>query len=422
MGAYFPTDPETILPEFASSNTLVTDPTSGKLNVIEPAAEQKLNGWVPFRKRPERSVLNWLHRYTYKGLKYWKDTFFPAVDAGMKDHDNKIINNTYGLTNMENFYSQIQINETYMKCFYRVIAYNNSGLSKIASSNSTNAINLVTDGALDNVSDGGVIDNNITELAPPPITKTDGSITTNLASCIAIYAYCTVDSVGAVVNNGVWIGTNKTSLRTQIAAKYSIITDKIYISKIPIGVIWGSYFASLHKFVPCTINNGDISFSGVECSNISTGGTNAIPRNVLYSSGSGNIEFYGLPDTLMSAQNPGSGISVIDAISDSVINVLEVSLVITGVRIYASALTIKESIGFFTGGNTSYIDLSGNVNTFYRNITFKLGGQSPFGNISNGFSIWPNFQTATPPANSTVIYRIDNIKLNNVKYISSYSA
>lgn len=85
---YFFTDPESTLPEFATDD--VVDPTTGKNNVEEAETNQKVAGWFPFRKRPERQVMNWLHRWTYKNLKYWKDTFFPACDEVIYELKNGI--------------------------------------------------------------------------------------------------------------------------------------------------------------------------------------------------------------------------------------------------------------------------------------------------------------------------------------------
>lgn len=76
------------LPEFAGSD--IIDPASGKNNVIEAATEQKQYGWFPFRKRPERNVMNWLHRLTFRQLEWFKNTFIPEVDAAFFDHEGRI--------------------------------------------------------------------------------------------------------------------------------------------------------------------------------------------------------------------------------------------------------------------------------------------------------------------------------------------
>lgn len=70
------------LPEFAVDNAV--DPDSGKNNVIEPGTEQKSKGWFPFRKRPERNILNWLHRKTYEWLKHYDDTYQEGTYEGVR--------------------------------------------------------------------------------------------------------------------------------------------------------------------------------------------------------------------------------------------------------------------------------------------------------------------------------------------------
>ena len=81
MGQFFPVDPPAGLPEFATND--VVDPLSGENNVVEPGASQKSFGWFPFRKKPERNIMNWLHRLTYVQLHYWAITFYNLIDGAM---------------------------------------------------------------------------------------------------------------------------------------------------------------------------------------------------------------------------------------------------------------------------------------------------------------------------------------------------
>jgi len=76
------------LPEFATDN--VVDPLSGKNNVVSPSADQKSFGWFPFRKRPERGVMNWLHRSTYQCIDFLQNTFYPAVDFALEGIDGRV--------------------------------------------------------------------------------------------------------------------------------------------------------------------------------------------------------------------------------------------------------------------------------------------------------------------------------------------
>lgn len=68
----------TVLPEFATQDLI--DPTSGQNNVVEPNQALKDNGWNPFRVRPIRNVMNWLHRHTYTWLKYLDEEFVPDTE------------------------------------------------------------------------------------------------------------------------------------------------------------------------------------------------------------------------------------------------------------------------------------------------------------------------------------------------------
>jgi len=89
MGLYLDTDPPETVPIFAEGN--LVDPDSGLNNVIEPPYEQKTFGWIPSRKVPQRGVMNWLHRYTGRWCSFLKDYFFPEVDGGLDDHEDRIL-------------------------------------------------------------------------------------------------------------------------------------------------------------------------------------------------------------------------------------------------------------------------------------------------------------------------------------------
>jgi len=87
MGLIFP-DPPADLPEFARTDQI--DPTTGENNVVEASATQKLFGWIPFRKRPERNVMNWLHRLTYEQQNYVVNSLFPSLDGWADSAQNAI--------------------------------------------------------------------------------------------------------------------------------------------------------------------------------------------------------------------------------------------------------------------------------------------------------------------------------------------
>lgn len=55
-------------PEFARND--VADPTSSVNNVVEPSEAKKDLGHGPLGEFPPRQYMNWLHRLTYKWLKY----------------------------------------------------------------------------------------------------------------------------------------------------------------------------------------------------------------------------------------------------------------------------------------------------------------------------------------------------------------
>ena len=88
MALILTTDPPATLPEFAKLD--ITDDTSLMSNVLEPETSQKNYGWYPFRKRPGRRVMNWLHRHTYNMCKFIKDDFFPEVDGILDSVDGRL--------------------------------------------------------------------------------------------------------------------------------------------------------------------------------------------------------------------------------------------------------------------------------------------------------------------------------------------
>lgn len=55
------------LPKFADLDLI--DPDSGQPNVVEPVTELKDYGWK-FKQFPPRQYFNWIHRWTYKWIKY----------------------------------------------------------------------------------------------------------------------------------------------------------------------------------------------------------------------------------------------------------------------------------------------------------------------------------------------------------------
>jgi len=68
-----PTD----LPEFATDD--LVDPTSGDNNVIEPATNDKKWGWYPYKRKPNRGVMNWLARLTYLWLGWLEQELSPLI-------------------------------------------------------------------------------------------------------------------------------------------------------------------------------------------------------------------------------------------------------------------------------------------------------------------------------------------------------
>jgi len=88
MLSYLTIEPPEVVPEFATDDLI--DEASGVNNVIEATTEQKLNGWYPYKKRPERGVMNWLHRHTGLYCQYIKKFLVPEIDAGLFDHETRI--------------------------------------------------------------------------------------------------------------------------------------------------------------------------------------------------------------------------------------------------------------------------------------------------------------------------------------------
>jgi hypothetical protein len=69
----------TVLPEFATDPTGVTDPTSNEPSITEPTATEKLYGWVPYGLRPPRGIFNWIHQKTYNWLNWIKNNTISGV-------------------------------------------------------------------------------------------------------------------------------------------------------------------------------------------------------------------------------------------------------------------------------------------------------------------------------------------------------
>lgn len=60
-------DKPTTLPKFAELDQI--DPTSGENNVVAPIPTKQNYGWT-FKEKPPRQHFNWLHRWTYRWLKW----------------------------------------------------------------------------------------------------------------------------------------------------------------------------------------------------------------------------------------------------------------------------------------------------------------------------------------------------------------
>ena len=78
----------TTQPKFANSD--LTDPISGENNVTTPSTAQQNYGWHPFRQRPARNIMNWIHRHSYKCINWVLDTLYPGVDQALYDLDARI--------------------------------------------------------------------------------------------------------------------------------------------------------------------------------------------------------------------------------------------------------------------------------------------------------------------------------------------
>lgn len=89
----------TEFPEYARND--VVDPTSGVNNVVEPSEAKKDLGHGPSSEFPPRQYMNWLHRLTYKWLKYF-DEGTPQntveLSGTTSTGDNTIINLPSGFT------------------------------------------------------------------------------------------------------------------------------------------------------------------------------------------------------------------------------------------------------------------------------------------------------------------------------------
>lgn len=78
--------PNTIdLPKFADQD--VIDGLTGQNNVVPAIVADQDFGWHPSRRRPERNVMNWLHRQTYLQVKHMKEVFQPEVEACLVNND-----------------------------------------------------------------------------------------------------------------------------------------------------------------------------------------------------------------------------------------------------------------------------------------------------------------------------------------------
>jgi hypothetical protein len=75
------------LPVFADIDK--TDSKSLENNVVEPELADKNFGWHDSERIPERNVFNWLHRFTYRTLKWLRDVFFVEVDTNLTTLNNK---------------------------------------------------------------------------------------------------------------------------------------------------------------------------------------------------------------------------------------------------------------------------------------------------------------------------------------------
>lgn len=73
------------LPKFAEQD--VIDGLTGQNNVVPAIVADEDFGWHPARRRPERNVMNWLHRFTYRQLRHMKEVFQPEVEQCLVNND-----------------------------------------------------------------------------------------------------------------------------------------------------------------------------------------------------------------------------------------------------------------------------------------------------------------------------------------------
>lgn len=66
------------IPKFAEND--VADGVSGKNNVLAPTPGEQNSGWIPAGMFLKRNILNWLHRWTYRWLKYVDEELSQQVD------------------------------------------------------------------------------------------------------------------------------------------------------------------------------------------------------------------------------------------------------------------------------------------------------------------------------------------------------
>lgn len=66
----------TVIPKFAALN--VVSPDSEQNNVVEPPPEKQDSGW-DFLEFPPRNFMNWIHRYTYQWIIWFKQQEEQAV-------------------------------------------------------------------------------------------------------------------------------------------------------------------------------------------------------------------------------------------------------------------------------------------------------------------------------------------------------
>ncbi len=102
-----PNEPTT-LPKFADIDLI--DPISLQNNVAAPGTNLEDYGWYPFRVRPKRNYMNWLHRWTYRWCKHLKEDVVPQIETNISDiSDNAtaIGNNATDITNLQTDISDV---------------------------------------------------------------------------------------------------------------------------------------------------------------------------------------------------------------------------------------------------------------------------------------------------------------------------